>query len=59
MPMLSGFQRISNGDVCGVPVVVDNRPDADGIIATDMVAKSSPDGYTLILNSARHSINPN
>jgi len=40
-------------------VVVDNRPGAGGTIGTDIVAKSSPDGHTLLLNSTSLTIVPN
>lgn len=42
----------------GQPVIVDNRGGAGGVIGTDAVAKASPDGYTIGLVVAAHTINP-
>jgi tripartite-type tricarboxylate transporter receptor subunit TctC len=41
----------------GQPFVVEDRPGAGSIIGTDVVAKSAPDGYTLLVMSNTHTVN--
>src|SRR5882672_5116067 len=41
----------------GQAFVIENRPGAGAIIGTDVVAKSSPDGYTLLMMSNTHTVN--
>ena len=40
------------------PVVIDNRPGAGGTIAAAQVARSDPDGYTVLVHSSGHALNP-
>jgi tripartite-type tricarboxylate transporter receptor subunit TctC len=49
-------QKLS--EMWGQPVVIDNRPGASTIIGTDIVAKSAPDGYTLLVTTASFTIVP-
>ena len=46
------------GEAWRQPVVIENRPGAGGIIGTQAVVKSDPDGYTLLVQSSSHSANP-
>ncbi len=42
----------------GQQTVIDNRAGADGIIGTDITAKSVPDGYTILIVSTSYAMNP-
>jgi tripartite-type tricarboxylate transporter receptor subunit TctC len=42
----------------GQPVVVENRPGAGGVVASQALVQSSPDGYTLIMVASGHATNP-
>ena len=41
----------------GQPFVIENRPGGGSVVGTDVVAKSAPDGYTLLLMSNTHTVN--
>ncbi len=42
----------------GQTMIVENRAGANGNLATDMVARSAPDGYTIFFTSVGHAVNP-
>jgi tripartite-type tricarboxylate transporter receptor subunit TctC len=42
----------------GKPIIIENRPGAGGTLGAAVVAKSAPDGYTLLVPSAGHVANP-
>jgi len=41
-------------DKLGQPFVVDNRPAAAGVVATELAARANPDGYTLLACTSGH-----
>lgn len=53
--------RVLGQDLAGTlgqQVIVDNKPGVNGNIATDFVQHSAPDGYTVIMNTISHNVNP-
>src|ERR1700733_12320383 len=49
-------QKLSEG--LGQPVIIENRPGGGAIVATKHVAKSAPDGYTLLVGASGMAVNP-
>ncbi len=50
------MQKVS--EYWGQPAVIENRAGAGGSIGSNVVASSAPDGYTLLVNSSAHAVNP-
>ena len=44
-------------ETMGEPFVIENRPGGGAVIGTDAVAKSAPDGYTILIMSNTHTVN--
>src|SRR2546430_10373360 len=42
----------------GQPIIVDNKGGAAGNLGTDLAAKATPDGYTILFTLSSHTINP-
>ena len=45
-------------DSMGQPVVVENRPGANGVVASELLARAAPDGYSIKVNTTGDAINP-
>ena len=50
------MQKVS--EYWGQPAVIENRAGAGGSIGSNVVASAAPDGYTLLVNSSAHAVNP-
>jgi tripartite-type tricarboxylate transporter receptor subunit TctC len=49
---------VGMGKELGQQVIIDNKPGAGTIIGTDNVAKSAPDGYSIVIATFAHAVNP-
>lgn len=56
--ILGRFMAVRLTEKLGQQVIVDNRPGADGIIGSDIAARSVPDGHTILIVSTSYSMNP-
>ena len=64
VPPGSGVDAVSRSlgaqmsEAMGVPIVSDYRPGASAVVGSDALAKSPPDGYTIMMGYTAHSTNP-
>jgi tripartite-type tricarboxylate transporter receptor subunit TctC len=58
IPFPPGGSNEHLGEGLGKQVIVDNRGGAGGVIGTDVAAKAAPDGYTVLVISLAHAVNP-
>lgn len=56
--ILGRFIAQKLGEKLAQNAIVDNRPGADGIIGTDIVSRSTPDGHTILIVSTSYTMNP-
>lgn len=56
--IMARFVGAQLGERLGRQVVVDNRPGAEGMIGTEIVARANPDGYTILMASTAFTMNP-
>lgn len=45
-------------EIWGQPLVIDSRPSAGGIVASQILVSATPDGHTLLIQSIGHAVNP-
>ena len=53
--LMARLVTVRMSDKLGQPMVVDNRPAASGIVATELAARAAPDGYTLLACTSNHA----
>src|SRR5688572_27202919 len=56
--IIARFYAPKFSELLGQQVIVDNRAGAGGTVGSDIVAKAPPDGYTILMVSEGHTINP-
>lgn len=56
--VLARMISVKLSEALGQSVVIDNRPGSDGIVGSEVLTRANPDGYTLIIVSSSHAINP-
>lgn len=53
--LMARLVTVRMSDKLGQPFVVDNRPAAGGVVATELTARANPDGYTLLAATSGHA----